>query len=164
VDFAGAARCQAPEGWQSEKAESQADPALRFSHDSDLIKIRLFGGKGSRYQGPADYLRGFEATSLGKPPQRLRQSQVAGTTVWVYRHSYPLSAGAPGFVDPRSPALASEEFCIMPLGKRFFVLSWAHESPIPDPKSLGGKAWQEFLSSFAYIKGERVGRILPRPE
>ena len=151
-DFAGVARYLAPEGWLAEKAESPAAPSVRLSRGQDVIKVRLFGGKGSRYARPADYLKGFEATTMGNPPERLLQAKVAGLKVWVYRHGYPLVQGDPHVMDPRPPMLANEEFCILPAGSRFLVLSWAVERGVPDPEAADEASWQAFLSAFSLVK------------
>ncbi|HBL19072.1 MAG TPA: hypothetical protein DD417_20510 [Elusimicrobia bacterium] len=145
----GAARFSGPAGWESEKSGTAADPGVRFSRGLDVIKVRLLGGKGSRYAGPDAFLKGFEATTMGKAPERVRQVKAGGRKVWVYRHGYPVDLGDPSAPPAGAPALASEEFCVIPLGGKFFVLSFAHESPIPDPEAAGEKAWAALLASFS---------------
>ena len=152
LDSFGPARYAAPAGWELQKKDSAADPWRRFTQDSDVIEIKLVGGKGSRYASSADYLAGFEATTMGKPPEKLRQARVAGLKVWIWRHGYPINLGDPHVVDPRPPQLAREEFCLIPCGKKFLVLKWAHESPIPDLNAVGKKAWESFLGSLALEK------------
>jgi len=144
----GSARYVEPAGWQAEKSDS----SLRFSRGVDVIKARWFGGKGSRYAAAGDYLVGFEATTMGKTPEKARLAKVAGRKVWVYRHGYPIDLGDPHAASPGPVQLASEEFCILPMGTRFLVLSWAHESPVPDPEAAGEKAWEAFLSSLRLSK------------
>jgi len=95
------------------------------------------------------FLKGFEATTMGKAPERVRQVKAGGRKVWVYRHGYPVDLGDPSAPPAGAPALASEEFCVIPLGGKFFVLSFAHESPIPDPEAAGEKAWAALLASFS---------------
>jgi hypothetical protein len=145
----GPARYVAPTGWSAERKDRPVDPVMRFERDLDVIRIRVLGGKGSRYATPADFLRGFEATTMGHPPERRREIQVAGRKVWLYRHGYPLARGDPHVADPRPPELASEEFCILPVGDRFLVLSFAHESAIPDLDDAGTRAWEALLASVA---------------
>ncbi|MCX5794572.1 MAG: hypothetical protein NTY77_03640 [Elusimicrobia bacterium] len=151
ADFAGVAKVQAQEGWTVRRTEGN-DPALRLSLGSDIISARLFGGEGSRYLGLHDYLKGFEATTMGSPPERVREATVGGLRVWFYRHGYPINLGDPDTARAGPPELAAEEFCILPVGRRFLVLSWAHESPVPDPEDSGEAAWREFLSDFSLIK------------
>jgi hypothetical protein len=151
LEFAGVARFPPLEGWTVRRTEG-TDPSLILSRDQDIIKARLFGGKGSRYLRLPDYLKGFEATTMGNPPEKVREATVSGLRIWFYRHGYPLMQGDPSVMDPRPPMLASEEFCILPVGGRFLVLSWAVESPAPDPDAPGEAVWQSFLDSFSLIK------------
>lgn len=141
-------RYAAPAGWSVAKSSARKGPELRFAKGADVIRLRRLGGPGSRYKGPADYLAGFEATTMGKPPEKVRQTKVAGKKVWVYRHGYPIVLGDPHVQDPSPPRLAREEFCVIPYRGQFFVLSWAWESPVPDLESAGEDAWRAFLSSF----------------
>lgn len=41
-----------------------------------------------------------------------------------------------------------EEFCVVPAGKMFFVLSYSHGDLIPDITYNGLEAWLEFLEKF----------------
>lgn len=154
LEFAGVARFPPLEGWKLRRTEGQ-DSALQFTRGEDIIKVRLFGGKGSRYLKLHDYLKGFEATTMGSPPERVREETVSGLRVALYRHGYPLMQGDPHVMDPRPPALATEEFCILPVGSRFLVLSWAAESAVPDPEGSGNEAWRSFLRDFSLIKKRR---------
>jgi hypothetical protein len=154
LEFAGVARFPPLEGWRVRRTEG-ADPSLSLVRGEDIIKVRLFGGKGSRYPRYHDYLKGFEATTMGNPPERLRQETVGGLRVWFYRHGYPLMQGDPHVMDPRPPELAMEEFCILPAGGRFLVLSWASESAAPEPEADGEEAWRSFLRDFSLIKKRR---------
>ena len=143
----------APSGWELERNKPGREPELRFSKDLDAIKIRLRGGKGSRYASASDFVQGFEATTLGRPPEKLRKIRVAGRRVWLYRHGYPVMLGDPHMQDPRPPQLAQEEFCVIPWGGKFWVLSWTLDSPVPDPEAAGERAWELFLSSFVLKEG-----------
>ena len=144
----GRARFAAPAGWELERSDSAADPSVRLEKGLDVMRIRYLGGPGSRYRSPSGFLRGFEATTMGRPPKPVRRARLAGREVRVYGHGYPVDLGDPHLVDPRPPALAREEFCLLPSGRGFFVLSWAHESPVPDPEAAGEKAWRALLASF----------------
>ncbi|MBI5622810.1 MAG: hypothetical protein HY924_03425 [Elusimicrobia bacterium] len=137
-----------PKGWEKEEVFTRADPYVSFTLGEDIIKVRLLGGPGSRYAKPEDFLKGFEAATMGRPPERVREVKVAGEKAWLHRHGYPIMLGDPHLFDPKPPRLAMEEFVVLPRGRRFFVLSWAHESPIPDPDAVGEKAWEGFLASF----------------
>jgi hypothetical protein len=147
IDLAGVARCQAPQGWTIEKTESAVNPTVRFSNGQDIIRAKLLGGTGSRFATQADYLAGFAATTMGRPPEKIRSIMVAGIETWIYRHGYPTQLGDPHVHDPRPPVLAEEEFCLLPLKEGFVVLSWAREGP-PDPDDSGAVAWRSFLDSF----------------
>ncbi|MFA6317122.1 MAG: hypothetical protein WC943_06860 [Elusimicrobiota bacterium] len=139
----------APQGWEKEEVLTRSDPYVSFSSGVDTIKARVLGGPGSRYAKPDDFLKGFEATTMGRPPEQVRQVKVAGEEVALYRHGYPVMLGDPHVRDPEPPRLAFEEFVVLPQGSRFFVLSWAHDSPIPDPYAAGDKEWERFLASFS---------------
>ncbi len=136
-----------PADWTVEKG-SGADPSLRVSRGRHLLRVRLFGGAKSRYDAPSKYLTGLEATTMGRPPEQSGTAAVAGKEVPVYRHGYPIELGDPHMVSPDPPKLAKERFVLIPAGKLFFVLSYAFESPIPDPSGDGEKAWADFLKSF----------------
>ncbi|HAM36881.1 MAG TPA: hypothetical protein DEB40_11750 [Elusimicrobia bacterium] len=151
TDFAGVASIESPEGWEVDKAEDAVDPSLIFSLGPDIIKARLLGGEGSRYASPAEYLKGFEATTMGKPPEKIRAIKVVGGKTWLYRHGYPMALGDPHVVGDMPPILAQEEFCIIPIGRKFLVLSWAHESA-PDPEFAAEKAWTRFLERISLAK------------
>ncbi len=137
-----------PPGWEVEKGAGP-DPSLRASRGRHLLRVRLFGGPKSRYDAPAKYLTGLESTTMGRPPERDGSAKVAGGELPVYRHGYPIELGDPHLVSPDSPKLATERFVLVPAGKRFFVLSYAFESSIPDPSGDGTKAWEAFLKGFA---------------
>lgn len=137
-----------PSGWEVEKG-SGADPSLRASRGRHVLRVRLFGGPKSRYDAPAKYLAGLEATTMGRPPERAGTAKVGDKEVPLYRHGYPIELGDPHMVSPEPPKLAKEHFVLVPAGKRFFVLSYAFESSIPEPSGEGEKAWEEFLKSFS---------------
>jgi len=150
IEFAGVARCEAAAGWRLQKDESAADPFLRLAEDPYVIRVRLLGGKGSRYATMDDFLSGFEATTMGRPPEKLRIIKVAGVETWLYRHGYPIMLGDPHVSDPTAVRLAEEEFCLLPTGTRFIVLCWARED-LPDPMGRGEAIWRSFLDSFELV-------------
>lgn len=137
-----------PPGWEKEEVGTPSDPYVSYSMGADTIKVRLVGGGGSRYRSEESFLKGYEATTMGRPPREVRKVGVAGREVALYSHGYPIMLGDPHVSDPRPPQLAAEQFVILPHGRKFFVLSWSHESPAPDPDFAGEKAWETFLSSF----------------
>ncbi len=148
----GPARYAVSAGWKLEETGSTADASWRFTKNLDTIELKLLGGQGSRYTSPSDYLSGMEATTMGKAPEKLRQVQVAGLKVWLFRHGYPINLGDPHVADPHPPQLAQIEFCIIPYKKNFFLLSWTHASSLPDLDTVGKKAWEFFLTSFTLEK------------
>ncbi|MDD2805731.1 MAG: hypothetical protein PHV33_09260 [Elusimicrobiales bacterium] len=137
----------APEGWAAEEKIGQGDPQARLEKGLHVITVRLAGGPGSRYKSPAEFQGGFEARSLGgKPAEKARTVIVSGARVMVYRRKVPVALPPP---DESGPAtLTSEEFCVLPAGRRFFVLSYSYGDTTPDPAYDGEKAWAEFLKSF----------------
>jgi hypothetical protein len=147
IAFAGVARCKAPSEWLIEQADDAVNPSLRFSDGQNIIRVGLMGGPGSRYATAAEYLTGFAATTMGRPPEQLRIIKVAGIETCLYRHGYPVQLGDPHVLDTRAPMLAEAEFCLLPMKAKFVVLSWAREGP-PNPTELGDETWKSFLDSF----------------
>lgn len=137
----------APEGWVAEEKTEQGDPQLRLEKGMHVIVVRLAGGAGSRYKSPAEFQGGFEARSMGgKPAEKARTAVVSGARIMVYRRKVPVALPPP---DESGPAtMTSEEFCVLPAGKRFFVLSYSYGDTTPDPLYDGEKAWGEFLKTF----------------
>ena len=152
LDFAGVARFLPPEGWRLMRTEG-ADPSLRLARGGSAIRVRLFGGRGSRYFRPHDFLGSAEATALGAPAEKLGQDTVAGLRVWFYRRGILVTKRYPPITDPRPEDLAMEEFCILPVGNRFLVLSWAPERSAPEYlEDSGESTWRRFLADFFLAK------------
>lgn len=147
-DIDALARFQLPKGWEVEK-RAGADPSLRATQGRHVLRIRLYGGPGSRYDGPEKFLSGFEAMTMGRPVEKTGEAKVGGLSTPLYRHGYPIALGDPHMVESGPPKLALERFCLVAAGKRFFVLSYAYESAIPDPGGDGEKAWEAFLKGFS---------------
>ena len=124
------------------------DREVRLSHLRYTIRIRLLGGKGSKYPTPGDFLDGFEARSLGRPPQKKGTETISGIKVISFLRKVPVDAGDPASVSSEAPKLAKEEFLIVPARERFFLLSYSFESPMPDLRDMENKAWRPFLKSF----------------
>jgi hypothetical protein len=140
-----------PAGWTVEKTARAIDPALRLSRPPDVIWARLFGGTGSHYATPDEYLGGIEASTMGRPPETNEVVTVSSIKTRFYRHGYPINLGDPHEVNSRPPQLATEQFCIVPASDRFFVLGYAHESLLPELSREGDEAWQGFLQSFRLL-------------
>lgn len=136
-----------PKGWTAEDGASQGDPQATLSKDLHVITVRLSGGKDSRYKTPGDFLVGFEARSNGgKPAEKLQNAAAGGSRVIIYRRKVPVRLPAP---DASGPAgLTSEEFCVVPAGKRFFILKYSYGDTIPDPAYDGRETWRRFLKDF----------------
>ncbi len=150
--FEGWAAYAAPEGWTSLSLGSGFDREVRLSHLRYTIRIRLLGGKSSKYPTPGDFLDGFEARSLGRPPKRNGTETISGIQVHSFLRKYPVDAGDPAMVSPEAPKLAKEQFLIVPARDRFFLLSYSFESPMPDLRDMENKAWRPFLKSFRLVK------------
>ncbi len=139
-----------PKGWKLEKS-SAADPSVVIKNLRHVIRIRLFGGKNSRYGEPSDFLDGFQARTMGRPPRKGRVVKVSGIRTRIFNRRYPINLGDPHEAGTGDPDMADEEFCFVPVGGRFFVLSYALESPMPDLDDLEGAAWKSFLKSFKLL-------------
>ena len=152
-----AARYKVPEGWAEEFSPNQGDPQALLSRGLHKIKIRLSGGAGSRYKTAGDYLVGFESRSKnGKPAEKTGAAGVPGARVMLYRREVPVSLPLP---DTGGPAVfGQEEFCVVPAGKMFFVLSYSYGDSIPDPAYDGLEAWRKFLENFRVLKNKTPGR------
>ena len=138
---------KAPEGWTQREFTEQGDPQVRLEKGLHAITVRLSGGTASRYKNAPAFLAGFEARSMGgKPAEKLSNAVVSGSRALVYRRKVPLDLPPP---DESGPAvMGSEQFCLVPAGKRFFVLSYSYGDSIPDPSYDGEKAWRAFLKDF----------------
>ena len=146
-----ALRFQAPAGWHREEYANGggADPVLAFVEGSDRIVLRLFGSPGSAYKTPALFLKSPAASTMGRPPVRLSSVDVAGRSRSLFKRGLPGAASDPHAGGPSSTSGGSELFVILPLGDRFAVLSWARETPLPDLRRTGEKAWKAFLKTVS---------------
>jgi hypothetical protein len=148
------AQYKIPQGWDVDKKAEGPDRRIRVTKSAHVLQILYFGGgPKSRYAGADDFLRGPEATSMGRPPEAWRAARVSGRRVSVYRHTYPLPSGDPHDVGGGPSPKARETFCVLPAaGKAFFVLSYAWEAPVPESADEGEKAWAALLASFKITK------------
>jgi hypothetical protein len=141
------AQYSVPEGWTSSAKTEQGDPQVVLTRNLHKITIRLAGGEGSRYKTAADFLFGFEARSPGgKLAERLGDAVVADQKTFLYRRQKIVSLPPPGEGGPTH--LTPEEFCVVVVGERFFILSYSYGDSIPDPSYNGREVWREFLKSF----------------
>jgi len=136
-----------PEGWTRTELVEQGDPQLRLEKGFHTITIRLAGGSDSRYRTAGEFLAGFEARFPGgKQAEKIGTLVVSGTRVLRYRLEIPLSLPPQGEGGPAT--MAPEEFCLVPAGKRFFILTYSYGDTIPDMSYDGNGAWTKFLKSF----------------
>lgn len=150
--LAAAADFQTPAGWDAEAGpEGEKDPSMTFSKGGDRIRVTLYGGAGTRFKTPQAFLRSPAATTMGRPPQKDAVVKVAGARAYVYRHAYPEPAGDPHERSAKAPRMVMEEFCVVPAGKLFLVLSYAEEG-VPDPAAPSRPSWEAFLKSFKLKK------------
>lgn len=145
-------RFAAPEGWRrSDYANAGGvDAVVAFEKGSDRLTLRLFGAPGSFYKTPEAFFAGPAATTMGKAPDRAGSAAVDGRKIAVYSRRYPLADGDPHMVGPATTRFGDETFCVLPPGAdgRFLVAAYARESPIPDSKGSGEKAWKKLLNSL----------------
>ena len=146
-----AAKYEVPKGWTDEFSMNQGDPQALLSLDLHQIKVRLSGGEGSRYKTAGDFLVGLEARSKGgKQPEKTGSAAVSGARVMLYRREVAVSLPLPDTGGPST--FAQEEFCVVPAGKLFFVLSYSYDDSIPDASYDGLAAWRQFLKTFRVLK------------
>lgn len=134
---------RAPKGWTLDEYANAggADPVVRFENLPDAVQVRLFGAPGSDYPTPEDFLLGAEASEAGA-------ATVAGRKLALHRRRFPLEARDPHRPSAGKSPLGTEVFCVLPLkGGRYAVLAYLRESPIPDPRRKGEKAWEAFLKT-----------------
>jgi hypothetical protein len=153
ASLSDAAKYEVPRGWAEEFSLNQGDPQALISRELHEIKVRLSGGGGSRYQTAGDFLVGFEALSTGgKRAEETGAVVVSGMRVMVYRREVPVRLPPPGEGGPSF--FKREEFCVVPAGKMFFILSYSYGDSIPDLAYNGLKAWHKFLKNFRVLEGE----------
>ncbi len=156
ADVAALVRFAAPKGWAaSDYANSGgADPVVRYEKDSDAITLKAYGGEGSAFPTQEAFLAGPAATSQGAAPKEEGTVVVAGAKRTQYRRKFPVNVPDPH--GPPAPLmLGSERFVIVPVGKRFVVISSVHESAVPDMERSGEKAWAALLKTVKPAKAKR---------
>ena len=155
--ISAAAKYEVPQGWAEEFTLNQGDPQALISRDLHKIKVRLSGGEGSRYTTAGNFLVGFEARSRGgKPAGKIGTALVSGVRVLIYSREVPVSLPPPDTAG-RS-VFAREEFCVVPAGKMFFVLSYSYGDSIPDPSYNGLEAWRKFVKTFRALKTKKPAK------
>jgi len=156
ASLSDAAKYEVPPGWTEAFSMSQGDPQALIKREAHKIKVRLSGGAGSRYKTADDFMGGFEVLSRGgKKAERTGSVVVSGMRVMIYSRDVAISLPPP---DTGGPAVFTrEEFCLVPAGRKFFVLSYSYGDSIPDPTYDGLKAWRKFLESFRALKEHKTG-------
>lgn len=147
---AAAVRFTPPKGWTPDAYANAggADPVARYEKGSDAIVIRLFGGAGSDYATPAEFLAGPAASEEGAASVPAGTTTVAGRKVELRRRRFPIEVADPHRAGPTSKLKGAEVFLVLPLkGARFAVLAYRRETPIPDLHQAGEKAWAAFLKT-----------------
>lgn len=147
-------RYEVSQGWSEKFSINQGDPQSVISYDLHEITVRLSGGKESRYKTASDFLTGFEARSMGAHPEKLETVLVSGMQSLLYRRAVPVSLPPPGTGGPVQSG--GEEFCLVPAGETFIVLSYSYGDSIPDISYDGYKIWRKFLSDFHVLKGVKA--------
>jgi len=155
--LSGAAKYEVPQGWGEEFSSNQGDPQVLILREIHRIKVRYSGGAGSRYKSAGDFLAGFEALSRGgRRAEKMGEIIVSGARVMAYSREVAVSLPPP---DTGGPSVfAREEFCVVPAGKRFFILSYSYGDSIPDPSYNGKEAWRKFLKTFRVLKAKKTGQ------
>lgn len=149
--LSAAVKYELPKGWAEEFVMNQGDQQAVLTRDLHKIKVRFSGGEGSRYKSSGAFLAGFEALSRGgKKADKSGSAVVSGVRVLIYRREIAVSLPAPDVGGPST--FTREEFCVVPAGKQFFVLSYSYGDSIPDTSYDGLAAWRQFLKTFAVLK------------
>lgn len=149
--LSAAAQYEVPQGWEEKFSVNQGDPQAILSHDLHEITVRLVGGEKSRYKTAADFWAGFEARSHsgGNLAEKIGAVDVSGMSVMLYRRAVVVSLPPPDASGPST--FTDEEFCVVPAGKMFFVLSYSYGDSIPDPTYNGLAVWRKFLQDFRLL-------------
>lgn len=155
--LSSSAKYDLPQGWAEEFSLNQGDPQAVLSRGLHKIKVRLSGREGSRSKTAADFLAGLEARSRGgKRAEKTGFAVVSGIRAMLYRREIPVSLPLPSTGGPS--VFAPEEFCVVPAGKEFFILSYSYGDPTPDPAYDGLEAWRKFLKTFRVLKIKTPGK------
>lgn len=138
----------APPGWSMTRQAKAPDPWIRMVRGGETLKIRLLGGEGSAYVTPAAFLSGTESLDLGKPARKLSRVRVSGRRTRMYRRRYLLETKQDRPAGVETYRMAEEEFCIVPAGPRFLLLSYSREVQGPAPVQQPASVWRSFLADF----------------
>ncbi|MBI5597869.1 MAG: hypothetical protein HY928_17425 [Elusimicrobia bacterium] len=143
-----AARFQSPAGWQRDTGSFGVDHFVTFSKGSLRLRVQLLGEKGSRYAAPTAFLAGPEAKGKdGKPPAG-SLIKAGKRTFRVYTRSSEAEIGPQGMGAPGMLRIVDEAFAVIPVGKRFFVLSLTRTLEVPPESPLDQAPFLALLSSF----------------
>lgn len=139
-----------PKGWTLDQYANAggADPVVRYENLSDAVQVRLFGAPGSDYPTAKDFMAGAASSEEGHAPSAAGTAVVAGKTLPLYKRRFPMEARDPHRPTAPSSLKGTEIFCVLPLkGGRYAVLAYRRETPVPDMKRKGEKAWEAFLKT-----------------
>lgn len=157
TDLSAAAKYEAPQGWVEEFSLNQGDSQAVLSRGLHKIKIRLSGRADSRSKTANDFLAGLESRSRGgKLAEKTGSAVISGVRVMMYRREIPISLPPPDTAGPS--VFAPEEFCVVPVGKMYFILSYSYGDSIPDISYDGLKVWRKFLKNFQILKIKKPGK------
>lgn len=139
---------EAPPAWKVAKRWERKDPEAVLSAYSQSIRVRLYGGKGSSFAAPADFLGSSQAQGAGEEPVAAGKVEVSGRKADRYRLQYQGEAGSPEVARSQKYRVA-KEFLILPWGERFLVLSYTVTAGalLKKPK-IDEALWTRFLASF----------------
>lgn len=141
---------EVPQGWAEEFSINQGDPQSVISYELHEITVRLSGGKASRYKTAGDFLTGFEARSMGRTPEKIETVVVSGMHSLLYLRSVPVSLPPPDTTG--TAEFGVKEFCLVPAGETFIILSYFYGDSIPDISYNGHRVWRKFLSDFIVLR------------
>ena len=132
-------RCVVPAGWGSE-ALGEGLRGIRYGDGRVGIAVVLQGAKDPP-STPEAYLQRLK--KRGVPAENVRAVAVSGTQTRLWRRDYEVG-GAPG----EAGEWVHEEFVILPVKDRYWVLTFTSRSAAPQPTPAGAEAWARFLAGF----------------
>ena len=139
---------EAPPAWKVAKRWARKDPEAVLSAYSQSIRVRLYGGKGSSYATIEEFLDSPEAKAGADKSVPTGKVKVSGKEAEGYRLEYQGEAGSPEVARSQKYRVV-KEFCVLPAGKRFFVLSYTVTAgALLKKPELDEALWTRFLSSF----------------
>lgn len=145
---AAAADFKGPPGWQRDSGSLGDDHFVAFTRGPLRLRVQILGGKGSRYAGTRQFLAGPEAKGGdGKTPSPALL-KVDKRAFRVYSRTNSIGVGARGDGPYGGVRDTDEAFCLIPHGKRFFVVSLTRTLEVPPEEPLDLGPLKAFLSTF----------------